>query len=417
MRRRVAMLGALAVLLIAAEGDAGSDARLDDHGWWWAMQTGLVELPPPSSVPEDGLYVANGAQGETAIAGVRYELDDDDALGATLVLEVAEEQGGDVAGIRACAAVARWRGAQAGTWEHRPSSDCDAAEVSGERDEDGETWSFDLAPFVSDGVANLILEPGPLEQPDEAGGGPPQGVPEDDGGEDEGGEEEPPAPAGPASRPAQLHGEDEGGGEEEPDSAPFQVAFEPPQDESVEVAAGFGSSADFEAPDPQGRDFATGGDAGDESDPDDVPAPREAGSLDMGSGPSSSGEPAGGSADPPEVAGSEQPQQDESVALVAPDEGGDGQAGANAVAMQPSGFGEDPIRQLAALVALVAGAGALVAWRSPARLSTGLAGLSASQIVRPDLAARTLPSAPEGEHTARGLGRFRRPRDGQAPPL
>ena len=408
---RVTALGVLAALLIAADGEGDTGPRLDDHGWWWAMQTGLIELPAPPSVPEDGLLVGNGIDGPTAIAGIRYELDEDDAMGATLVLDVADEQGGEVAGIRACAAIARWRGAQAGAWEHRPSSDCDEAEVSGQRDEDGETWSFDLTPFVTNGVANIILEPGALAQPDGAGEGAPDGVPE---GEDSG---DPSAPEGATT--ASQDAPDAGDDGEDPDSAPFQVAFEAPADESVEIVAGFGSGADdFEAPDPEGSELETG-EVGDDPEPQDVPEPQDAQSLDMGSepGPAPSGDRGTGSADPPEVAESEQPpsQSQDPVALVPP--GDEQQAAPDTVAMEPSGFGDDPIRQFAALVALVAGLGALVTWRSPANLGTGLAGLRPSQIVRPEQAARSLPGRSEAEQATRGLGRFRRPRDGKAPPL
>jgi hypothetical protein len=405
---RVTALGVLAAMLIAADGERDTGAELDDHGWWWAMQTGLIELPAPPSVPEDGLLVGNGIDGPTAIAGIRYELDEDDAAGATLVLEVADEQGGEVAGIRACAAIARWRGAQAGTWEHRPGSDCDEAEVSGQRDEDGATWTFDLTPFVANGVANIILEPGSLAQPDGAGEGTPEGIPEGEDGD------APTAPEGASA--ASQDAPDDG---DEPDSPPFQLAFEPPDDDSVELMAGFASGADdFEAPDPEASEVETGTD-GDEPEPQDVPAPQSAQSLDVGSEPgqSPSGDRGTGSADPPEVAESEQPRSStqDPVALVPPGE--ERQAATDTVAMEPSGFGDDRIRQLAALVALVAGLGALVTWRSPANLTTGLAGLRPSQIVRPEQAARSLPGRSEVEHATRGLGRFRRPRDGKAPPL
>jgi hypothetical protein len=405
---RVTALGVLAAMLIAADGERDTGAELDDHGWWWAMQTGLIELPAPPSVPEDGLLVGNGIDGPTAIAGIRYELDEDDAAGATLVLEVADEQGGEVAGIRACAAIARWRGAQAGTWEHRPGSDCDEAEVSGQRDEDGATWTFDLTPFVANGVANIILEPGSLAQPDGAGEGTPEGVPEGEDGD---------APTAPEG--ASTASQDAPDGGEEPDSPPFQVAFEPPADGSVELMEGFASGAhDFEAPDPEASEVETDTDV-DEPEPQDVPAPQSAQSLDMGSepGPAPSSDRGTGSADPPEVAESEQPRSSaqDPVALVPPGE--EQQAATDTVAMEPSGFGDDRIRQLAALVALVAGLGALVTWRSPANLTTGLAGLRPSQIVRPEQAARSLPGRSEGELATRGLGRFRRPRDGKAPPL
>lgn len=393
---RLTALGLLAALLLAADDGADTGPRLDDHGWWWAMQTGLIELPAPPSVPEDGLLVANGPEGPTAIAGIRYEIDDD-VLDATLVLEIADEQGGEVATIRACTADARWRGAQAGTWEDRPSANCDEAEVTGQRDEGGETWRFDLMPLIGDGVADVILLPGPLQDPDEAGDGGPDGAP---GGDD--------APATPGAPAPDVGSEDE----QESDGAPFQVAFEPPSDDSVEVTSGFGFGSSGDEPD---ASSLAGSDPGADSEPE-RPEPRSAGDLDMGSGPgprASTDEPAG-SARTPEVAGSAPPSSDEPVTLGGSQQD---QRAADAVAMQPGSFGDDRIRQVAALVALIAGVGALVTWRVPTPLRSGLAGLRSSQIVRPEQVAKILPATTGGEAETRGLGRFRRPRDGDAPPL
>lgn len=362
---------------------ATGEAELEDAGWWWYLQTGVVDLPPPPSVPEDGLMVGNGADGSTAVAAVRYLLEDDDISGATLTLEVASEQGGEAAGIRACPAIARWRGAQAGAWEQRPGSDCEEGEVAGTRDEDGETWTFELAPLADNGMINVILQPGALEAPEEAEGSPDA--------------EDPAAP--------------ETAEEDEP-SAPFQVAFEPPEDASLAVVGGFGADGDFDAPDPSGP--------GEAPDAEQAPDVEDSAALDMDQSASSPPAEEGASeADAPEVAESQPPREEESTTLVAPEDDGQQSGTQEPVAMQEVGFGQDPIRQIAALLALACGLAALVLWRAPTTGggTTGLAGLRPSLIVRPDQAARHLQADSVAEQSARGLGRFRRARTGEPPPL
>lgn len=385
MRKRIAVLGVLAALVWAAAPAEGGGSELDGAGWWWRAQTGLVEAPPPPSVPEDGLMVGNGPDGATAIAGVRYELEDEDATSATLTLEVADDQGGEAAAITACPAIARWRGAQAGTWEQRPTADCDGVAVAGVRDEDGESWTFDLGLLIDEGWVNVVLQPGAFE-----GAAPEEGAPED-------------APDG-------------GQSSEEEATPPFQVAFEPPADESLEAGAGFGDVD----PDEFGADgTGASGEPSDAAEADGAPSgsPQNGVPLEMGADPGPAPDAEVADAPPPDVADANEPaDRDEPVALVAPDANEQAE-GNEQVAMEPLSFGQDRIRQLAALLGLSCAVAAVLLWRSPD--GAGLAGLKPSLIVRPELAASSLPGVAGGDGAGPvgGLGRFAKPRNGEPPPL
>lgn len=378
----VAVLTALAWGAIALPAVGASE--LDDHGWWWRLQGG-TELPPPPWVPEDGLAVAQDVEGPAAIAAVRYELDED-VVTATLTLQVAGEQGGGTAVIRACPARARWRGAQAGTWEHRPSADCEAGQVSGERDDEGETWTFDVGLLVDDGLLNIVLTPGDeVDGPDDAPALP--GLPE----------------------------------QQEVQAPPFQVAFEPPDDDSLET--GGGSDLGGEVADVDALDVEPGDDGAAESGaPTEEPEQRESARIadptSFQTAPAAPQPETPSRQDdtpPPDVAAEPERSEGPTALVAPPDEGSQAQ---RPTAMEPVGFGDDRGRQAAALIALLTAAAAMVLWRDPAALRSGsLPGLRRSLIVNPAVAERSFADPADGQHERRGLGRFVRPRTGEPPAL
>jgi hypothetical protein len=393
MRRslRGTALLALAGLLWALGTVAAGASELDAHGWWWRAQ-GVTQLPSPPWVPEGGLAVAQDVEGPSAIAAVRFHLDED-ASAATLTLDVANEQGGQTAAIRACPARARWRSVDAGTWEHRPSASCEEGEVAGVRDEDGGSWTFDVGMLLDEGELNVVLLPGgEVEAPDEA---PAPGLPTTEGGDGQG--------------------------------PPFQIAFEAPTSESLEAGEGFGDAAE---PDLETEPFdPEGGAEGEpqEGAPPDLPesgAPIDPGGDDAQgaappvSMPEASGAPEAVDAEAPEVAESDEVDagDDEPVVMEPPGEADGLTATEEPMAAAPASFGQDRVRQLAMAIAVAAaGAGAML-WWSP-QGAGAVPGLRRSLIVRPEVAQASLAGLAGGEPTARGLGRFTRPREGEPPPL
>jgi hypothetical protein len=389
----------MGLLLVGAPGVAG-EAQHDDHGWWWRAQTGALDLPPPPFVPEDGLAVARDVDGATAISALRFEVGADDVAGATLTLVEDGAQGGELAELRVCVASTTWSGAEAGVWDERPQADCAAGQATGLRDEENGVWEFDVGLLVEDGSLDVVLLPDVDDaEPDDA--------------------QEPPLSPGASTA------EEEGG-------PPFQVAFEAPDDEALEVGGGFGDDFDADGFDEEAfedEDLDDGGEVGERDaagteSPPDVAEPR---ALDTGPSPSPQPdepqeEPRASS--PPEVAGpeaSEQARAEDPVALAPPDERStvDG----DQVVAAPVGFGGERGRLLAGLMSLaavVAAAVLMLGDRVPS--VAGIAGLRSSRIVRPDVARSNLPGlSSHREGTAQGvvggLGRFARPREGDPPSL
>lgn len=411
MRRRGPVLAAvvLAGLLLPGTAVVAQEAEHQEHGWWWRAQTGALDLPPPPFVPEGGLAVGQDVDGPTAVSALRFGLPEDDVVAATLVLEVEDEQGGEVAAIRACRAAGSWSAAEAGVWDERPEGDCEAGHVSGTRDEESEVWEFELDLLVEDGVLDVVLLPDAQ-----------------DDGADEG--EQAPLPAGTST--AQEEEEEEQGG------APFQVSFAPPDDESLEVSGGVGGfdgggfeDGGFEGAedggDGAGGQETTGGAATSGPDPSEEVA--EPGGF--GTAPAPSSDPEGaddgeaGRAPAPEIAGADAEDRDtadDGATLAPPD--GSARGGDEEVVAAPVGVGGPRARQVAGLVSLVSLLAAALLFLSDRGASlAGIPGLRRSRIVRPEVASSRLPSlAPQGrgaQAAVGGIGRFVRPREGDPPSL
>jgi len=159
--RIVALTVALVLALPAATAWAAAEgATVDKTGWWNRANTATetpaapVTVPPPPGVPEGDL-LAGQVNGEpTALAAVGIQ--PDEGPGATVrsfTLTLREDadaegnQGAADAAIFACPITSFWAGGENGTWDTIPEYDCEAAQVAGERDDEG-TWRFDLAPVA-----------------------------------------------------------------------------------------------------------------------------------------------------------------------------------------------------------------------------------------------------------------------------
>lgn len=393
MRRRLrgfALILSAGLLLVAAPAVA-EEPQLDDHGWWWRAQTGATDLPPPPFVPEDGLAVAREVDGPYATAAIRYRVGDAEVTAATLTLEVANEQGGDVAAIRACPAGQSWSGASAGTWDERPEADCDAGEVAGQRDEENELWEFEVGLLAEDGMVDLVLLP--AEEADDAGDG----------------DQDPFSGTAPDGRAG----------------APFQVAFEPPQEDSLETSGGlsgdfdggfedddFGDDGEDTGDDDAAGDSAGAGTSPERSDPVALDTSEANGSAGGSDGPSEARAPdVADSADPDAEQVTDEPPGDSAQPAPEVANGSD-----DGVAVAPVGFGDDRGRQLAALVSLLAVAAAAFLFLSERGMATGgIPGLRSSRIVDAEVARQRLPAGIAGGEGERlgGLGRFVRPREGE----
>lgn len=165
MSRAGAVAGAsllMAVALATGPTEAGA-ATLAKAGWWWRLNDPAlpVPLPPPPTVPEGGLMVAGAPDGATAIAAVSFELDEGEAS-PVLTLTTVRETGGEGAIMAACVTGSFWNPASAGRWNEKPSAACEEGSVTGVRAVDGSSWSFALAPLVSDGLIDVVVVAGTI---------------------------------------------------------------------------------------------------------------------------------------------------------------------------------------------------------------------------------------------------------------
>jgi hypothetical protein len=165
---------ALAPVVPATFG-AAPGATLDAAGWWNRNQalpiqgdpTGLgvlppAEVPPPPTVPEDGLHVANDASGASAIAAVRYKIDGQ--AGGTLTLRLAE--GSTLTGteeIVACPVQGGFEAAQNGRWDAKPSYDEAACILAATPTEAGDGLTFDVPATMASALGDIsvVVVPAP----------------------------------------------------------------------------------------------------------------------------------------------------------------------------------------------------------------------------------------------------------------
>lgn len=167
VRTPIGRLAAAAVALLAvtsggvAQAEAGdgisaSGATVDKVGWWHennvATSTPVtnVTVPPPPGVPAGTLAVgaSNGEPDRLTAIGIQPDAATGDSItDFTLSIKEAGPPASGVnasgAGIIACPITAFWVGTENGTWDTRPSFDCELAQAEGVRTDDG-TWSFDL---------------------------------------------------------------------------------------------------------------------------------------------------------------------------------------------------------------------------------------------------------------------------------
>jgi hypothetical protein len=118
----VAVIGAGA---LAWAGGAGAAEYPDQIGWWWQPQAGLpagLGVPPPPTVPSDGMYIAQGPTDVVAISALRYSIAN--FANGLLTLRASPNNSASGAAIEACMAKSAWSPGPNQVWGTRPSVDC-----------------------------------------------------------------------------------------------------------------------------------------------------------------------------------------------------------------------------------------------------------------------------------------------------
>ncbi|MEX2292222.1 MAG: hypothetical protein WD691_00420 [Acidimicrobiales bacterium] len=157
----------------AGDGISATGASIDKVGWWHfanfqtATPAAIVTVPPPPGVPAGTLAVgaAAGDPDRIAAIGILPDAQVGDSV-TTFSLSIREAGSpaagfnGEAAKITACPITAFWVGGENGTWDTRPTYDCELASAEGVRADDG-TWTFDLL-----AVGRAWLDPGGSIAPD-----------------------------------------------------------------------------------------------------------------------------------------------------------------------------------------------------------------------------------------------------------
>ena len=171
-------------------------------------------LPVGATVPEGQLLVEGAPDGPTAIAAIRWQLDDGESS-PSLTLTVGE--GSTInpeSVVLACRTATAWEPPEApgGSWNVRPLADASTC-VNGIVADDLSTVSFGIQPLVSGDVLDIVLTPGKTAAAE--------------------------VPAGVPQPPADV------------DGSTFRLLVDAPTPESLEVVAGDfsqGSGDQFVAP-------------------------------------------------------------------------------------------------------------------------------------------------------------------------
>src|SRR5439155_15183887 len=131
-------------------------------GWWFKLQPAGVGVPvAPPNVPPGGLFVAADPTGPTAVAALRFEVDE--GAPATLALKAAQGSTTMAATIDACPASTPWSppaGGSPGPIGDAPKAD-NCQPVRGQPSADGSSigWSLPASFQTTPGRIDVVLLP------------------------------------------------------------------------------------------------------------------------------------------------------------------------------------------------------------------------------------------------------------------
>ena len=180
--RRVLRLGAVAAWMLAIApitgtfGASASGATLDAQGWWNKSQALPVQgnpsgiddptgnglttaptVPPPATVPADGLYVSgDGSADGSAISAVRYRLAGQGGGTLTLKLPSGSKLTGTES-VVACPIVGGFTPAQNGRWDSKPGYEATSCAIKGEPSSDGTSMSFAVPATLSSALGDISI--------------------------------------------------------------------------------------------------------------------------------------------------------------------------------------------------------------------------------------------------------------------
>lgn len=158
MRRALAALLIVSGSVLGWSAAAVDAATIADSGWWDRNANELLpELDPP---PEGALRVANDPTGTSAVAAVRFQLDEgeDDP---SLTLRVTGDPVPEGAAFVACPTTSEWTGASGAPLTEAPEADCEAGTALGLVAGDGTAVTFDLTQLAQSATVDVVISPSP----------------------------------------------------------------------------------------------------------------------------------------------------------------------------------------------------------------------------------------------------------------
>ncbi len=175
MQLRKAISAALlifAVVTIPLTTRMADAQKPDIQGWWWLYRQpdlpvdpkplvpqypGTPELPPPPTVPDDGLYVAATPAGIQAIAALSFVIPEG-ATAPSLTLTSSAPLA-PTTQIRLCQINSTWQPVQAGRWSSKPLYACAADAPLGVVPADGSKITWKLGKLGQSQLIDVALVP------------------------------------------------------------------------------------------------------------------------------------------------------------------------------------------------------------------------------------------------------------------
>lgn len=158
------LVSVAAVLL----GTAHADSDNPETGVWWRLRPDNSAPRPPvlADIPERGLWIDSGPNGNQAQSAVRFRIDAK-AVPEALTLRVHEDASAPALRVSLCAAANAWAKPESspGGWADRAEPNCTRYRTNGIVQPSGTDVVFSLAGApVSAGVLDLVLTRAPDDQ-------------------------------------------------------------------------------------------------------------------------------------------------------------------------------------------------------------------------------------------------------------
>lgn len=147
--------------LLSAPAALAQAATSPETGVWWQLRREGGGIAPPAAlvdIPEGGLWLNSGPNGEQAVSALRFDVPRD-AVAEGLTLRIHEDNSTPEPVMALCPPAEPWQPPDEppGPWEQRAVADCERHATNGVVSEDGETVAFSLLGYGAGEDVDLVL--------------------------------------------------------------------------------------------------------------------------------------------------------------------------------------------------------------------------------------------------------------------